>query len=219
MNLSIPGLIMICGLQGSGKSHLIKYIMYQNRKKFNCGIVFTNTGFVDGNFDYIDKAVIYKEYDETVLRDFKEIFRKHIERDKHPHGFVIFDDCLTGDQWRSSELLSLITQVRHYNITVILSCQYPNTIPPIFRTNAFQVFMFFMGSKAAMKALYESYGQMVGTFDEFKHYFMEATGVKHQFLAYDARNGGTTIQSRYKLLKCPEKIPKFMMETGVPKKL
>ena len=209
MNLSIPGLIMICGLQGGGKSHLIKYIMYQNSDDFDCGIVFTNTGFIDGNFDYVDKRFVHLKYNEGALKNLKDIFQKQIEKGKPLRGFVIFDDCLTGSQWKSEELVSLVTQVRHYNITVILSCQYPNHIPPIFRTNAFQVCMFFMGSKAAMMALYESYGQMIGTFDEFKHYFTEATAVKHQFLLYDARNGGTTIQSRYKILKCPAKIPKF----------
>jgi hypothetical protein len=47
-------LIIICGLQEGGKSYLIRYVMYKNWKKFDWGIIFSNTGFLADNFDYID---------------------------------------------------------------------------------------------------------------------------------------------------------------------
>ncbi len=209
MNLELPGLYMICGLQGGGKSHLIRYIMYQNRARFDCGIVFTNTGFVDGNFDYVDKRFVHLQYNEQVLKNLKEIFKKQIESGKHPRGYVIFDDCISGKQWRSPELISLVTQVRHYNITVIISTQYPKAILPMYHANTFKVLMFHMASKAAMMALYEAYGQMLGTFEEFKAFYIAATSPKYQFLVYDARNGGATIESRYLVAKAPQTIPKF----------
>ena len=178
MDLQIPGVYMICGLQGGGKSHLIKYIMYQNRDKFDCGIVFTNTGFVDGNFDYVDKKFVHLEYSAAVLKNLKDIFKKRIEAKRPLCGYVIFDDCLEGNPWKEKELRSLITQVRHYNITVIISTQHPTAIPPIFRTNTWQAFMFFMGTEDAMKALHKNYGQMIGTFADFKRDY--ATAEKHK---------------------------------------
>lgn len=209
MNLAIPGVYMVCGLQGGGKSHLIKYIMYRNRSKFDLGIVFTNTGFVDGNFDYIDKRFVHLEYSAGALANMKKIFQKRIEDKKPLCGFVIFDDCLEGSQWKEKELRSLITQVRHYNITVIISTQHPTAIPPLFRTNTFQAFMFFMGSEDAMKSLWRNYGQMFGSYAEFKESYTAATGNKHQFLGYNAQNGGVSIDSRYKVMICPKDIPEF----------
>jgi hypothetical protein len=60
-----------------------------------------------------------------------------------------------------------------------------------------------------MKALHKNYGQMIGTFAEFKEFFTAATAEKHQFLAYDARNGTQDISSRYKVMICPKHIPEF----------
>jgi hypothetical protein len=125
MNPSIPGLIIVCGMQGGGKSHLIRYLMHENRKKFDWGIVFSNTSFSADNFDYIDKRFVHAKYDEDVLANLKSIHEQLVEKGKKPSAFVIFDDCLFGPQWRSAEFLSLMTQLRHYGITCIISCQYP----------------------------------------------------------------------------------------------
>ena len=209
---------MICGLQGGGKSHLLKYIMSENQDKFDVGIIFTNTAFVDGNFDYVDKRFVHLEYNSKILANFKEIFKQQIEKKRPKCGFVVFDDCLEGPQWKDAELRSLVTQVRHYNITVLISTQHPTAIPPIFRTNTWAAFMFFMGTEDAMKALHKNYGQMLGTFNDFKDTFTAATAEKHQFLAYDARNGGQNPESRYKVMIAPKDIPKFMVGDKLLKK-
>jgi hypothetical protein len=107
MNVSIPGLIIICGLQGGGKSHLICYIMHENQKKFDWGIVFSNTGFSADNFDYIDKWFVHAKYDDLKLASLKLLHKDLVEKDKKPSGFVIFDDCLFGKQWRSEEFCAL----------------------------------------------------------------------------------------------------------------
>jgi hypothetical protein len=97
MNVSIPGLIIICRLQEGGKSHLIRYIMHKNRKKFDWGIIFSNTGFSADNFNYIDKHFLYRKYDE--LANLKLIHEQLVKKSKKHCGFVIFDDCLFGKQW------------------------------------------------------------------------------------------------------------------------
>lgn len=206
--LTIPGLHIIIGLQGGGKSHLIRYIMCENRKKFNWGIVFSNTSFSAKNFDYIDERFVHASYDQRKLVALKNKHAALIKDGHSPSGFVIFDDCLFGKQWHDAEFLSLVTQLRHYNITCIISCQYPQAVPPVIRTNAFQVMSFAMGSQAALKAMYASYGQIFDSYEQFKTYMNESTG-DHQFVMYDARNGTTTVAGRYSIMKAPATIPKF----------
>jgi hypothetical protein len=82
------------------------------------------------NFDYVDKRFVHAKYDEHALANLKSIHEQLVEQGKKPSGFVIFDDCLFGQQWRSEEFCSLITQLRHYGITCIISCQYPQAINP-----------------------------------------------------------------------------------------
>lgn len=210
-NITIPGLVIICGYQGSGKSHLIRYIMYQNRKKFDWGIVFSNTEFVGTSFNYIDPRFVHSQFNETALVKMKEIHEGLVRGGKKPSGFVIFDDCLFGTQWKNKEFLSLMTQLRHYGITCILSCQYPQSIPPVFRANAFQVAMFYTQARPALKAMYESYGQMFDNLNDFKKFLNDNTG-DHGFVMYNARANDPTIESRYQVMKCPAEIPDFMIK-------
>jgi hypothetical protein len=216
--MSLPILILrltiICGLQGGGKSHLIRYIIYENQKKFDWGIVFSNTGFLADNFEYIDKQFIHSKYDEFTLSNLKSIHEQLVEKGKKPSGFVIFDDCLFGKQWRSEEFLSLMTQLWHYGITCIISCQYPQAIPPVFCSNAFQVAIFNITSKPTIEALYNLYRQMFDSYTDFKKYLLENTG-DHYFVFYDARNGATSLDERYKVMKCPEKIPDFVIQPQI----
>jgi predicted alpha/beta-fold hydrolase len=104
MGVLIPGLIIICGLQGGGKSHLIRYILHKNQEKFDWGLVFLNTGFSADNFNYIDKWFVHAKYDEDALANLKSIHEQLVEQGKKPFGFVIFDDCLFGQQWLSIEV-------------------------------------------------------------------------------------------------------------------
>ena len=206
-----PGLHIICGLQGGGKSHLIRYIMHEKRRTLLWGIVFTQTKFGGGNFDYIPEKFVHEQYSPAKLIALKKLQKKLIEEGKSPAAFVIFDDCLYGKIWNDPELLSLCTQLRHYNITCIISTQYPYAIPPTLRSNAFTVSMFMMTAEPALKGLYESFGQMFDSFNEFRKYLFANTG-DHSFLLFDARIGGTTVAERYHVMKAPSDIPPFMMK-------
>ncbi len=213
LDISNPGLVMICGMQGGGKSHLIRYIMREQRERFHIGLVFTNTGFSSANFDYINKDFIHPEYDEEVLIQFKKLFEGLIKKGKKPSGFIIFDDCLAGKQWNSVPLKNLVTQLRHYNILMIISTQYPQAIPPIFRTNAFQVIMFHMSGRRALQELYDSYGQMAAdSFEEFKRFFIQRTSAKYQFIIFQPLSGERDTDARYKTLMVPREIPKFTID-------
>jgi hypothetical protein len=71
--------------------------------------------------------------------------------------------------------------------------------------------MFNITGKRALEALYESYGQQFDTYTDFKKYLLENTA-NYQFIWDDARNGESTIEGRYQIVHCPEKIPKFQMK-------
>lgn len=209
LEVSIPGLTLIIGLQGSGKSTLIRYIMHANRKKFSYGLVFCNTAFSGDSFDYVYDKWIHPEFNENALVSLMNIQKK--EREKHT-AFVIFDDAIFGAQWKNEKFKQLITQLRHYNIWCCISSQYPHAIPPTLRSNAFNCFMFCMGTENALKALYESYGMFFNSFNEFKNYLLKNTG-SYQFIHFDARNTSSNIAEKYHVMKIKNKIPKFTIET------
>ena len=126
-------------------------------------------------------------------------------------GFIIFDDCITGKQWKSDAFLDLATQVRHYKITVIMSTQYPNKIPPSFRDTVWKVFMFKSRGGNSVIALHNAFGQVFASRAEFTRFYLTAVGEKHQFIVYDAEGDGTTVVSLYQIMRCPKTIPKFFI--------
>lgn len=211
MDINIPGLLIINGLQGQGKSHLIRYIMYENRKKFDWGLVFTNTSFVGENYDYIPDGFVHSQYSGDALVTLKRLHSRIIKNGKKPSAFIIFDDCITGSQWRDQEFISAITQVRHYGFTILISTQYPQAIPSLFRSNIFQAVIFRLQGERALKALYECYGQRFDSYNLFKKFMMDNTG-NYSFIFFDSRNNSEKLEDQYKIMKCPDKIPKFKLK-------
>jgi hypothetical protein len=202
-----PYLLIINGRQGSGKSHFIRYLMYENYvspEKFDYGVVFCNTSWEQSSFDYLPEKYVYENYNETVLLNLMKLQKDNLAKNIKTSAFVIFDDCLDDeDQWTSKSLKKLTTQCRHYNISVIVSTQYPNLVPPRMRSNSMYSIFFNIGSGVAeLEAIYRAYGQKFKNYGDFKDYYYKNIQ-NHKFIQYD------NDKEEYLVYRCPEKIPKF----------
>lgn len=211
LHITSPGFIIISASQGSGKSHLIRYLIHKNRKDIDYCIVFCNTSF-DASYDYIPKEYVHPMYDEQVLDNLMNIQSKLVKKGIKKNAWLIFDDCLFDGQFNSKPFMRLSTQLRHYNITCIISTQYPQIVKPQFRNNCFQVGMFKTSTLNALQALYSSYGQEFNTFQEFKSYLNKATNQQYTFVWFDKTITTDDIQKKYQISLCPAKIPKFVLE-------
>ena len=177
LNITIPGFVIINGFMGGGKSHFIKWLVHKYRKHFDYAVVFCNTSFATDSFKYIDPKFVHSEYDEAVLISVMDLQADLVKQRVKKNALIIFDDCLDDGQFKSAPFKRLCTQLRHYNITCIISTQYPNVIPPRFRANAFQTAIFQMGTEVALKALFASSGQLFESFKDFKSFVMKSTGI------------------------------------------
>lgn len=208
LKLEPPYLLIINGKQGSGKSHCIKYIlrenMLSNNKKFDFGIIFSNTAWEDGSWDYLPKNYVYEDYHEDILSNLMKLQKNNLSKGIHTSAFVIFDDCLDdADQFTSKSLKKLSTQLRHYNISLIISTQYPHLVPPRFRANAMYSLFFNIGSGVReLEALYNAYGQRFNNYNEFKQFYYNNIA-DHKFIMYNKD------LDKYITYRCPEKIPDF----------
>lgn len=207
MDITTPSILIINGICGSGKSYVIKYIMYMMQNKLDYGLVFTNTSFDDQNYDFIaDRDYIHPQYDEEKLHNLMKIQEQQTKEDRHP-AFVIFDDCLYDpQQWSSRYLRRLLTTYRHYNIFIIISTQYPNHVPLNVRSLATQILIFSgFQNKKALLALFESYGQMYENFDKFKTIIMKLP--RYTFMFINRQNG-----TKIEFMRAPENIPDYELD-------
>lgn len=207
LKLKPPFLLLINGKQGSGKSHFINYIMRENMlspNKWDYGIVFSNTCWENGSWEFLPEAYVYEEYNEKILDNLMKIQKQNLEKNINTHAFVIFDDCLDDkDQFTSTSLKKLSTQLRHYNISLIISTQYPHLVPPRFRANSMYAVFFDIGSGVReLEALYNAYGQRFRNYNEFKEYYYKNIS-DHKFIMYNKD------EDKYQTYRCPSLIPKF----------
>lgn len=245
MDLKLHYLYLLLGTPGSGKTHLLNYLMYQLRNQFSYGIVFTNTNF-DNPFPYLPEEYIHPEYHEDAVDNLMRIQKikvkkilKKIKKDypklsgdklkakekselkKVPNAFIIFDDCLENEQFKSETLRTLSLQLRHYHITVFMSSQYTKLIPPRFRTTAGGVFIFHNDTKINLNAMFESFGQRFNTYIEFKKFILDNLERQYTFIYYNKLESDPKLKKLsydekilflFKVMICPPKIPKFSIK-------
>ena len=205
MKLSIPGLVLIIGAQGSGKSHLLRHLIYSNRKRLSYGIVFSHTAFNEGNLEYIPSKYVYSQYNPTALQALMKI-QSDIPKHKRKSAFVLLDDCVF-DSWINCKVFSqLATQLRHYDVLLIITSQHLKKIPAFIRENASATALFQMDTENSIKAAYECYGQRFNNEREFKK-FLFANTLKRQFVYYEKNS-----DKPYMIMKAPQKVPKFKLK-------
>jgi len=210
IDLQVPGLLIINGNCGEGKSNLIKFLIRKYKNKFDYGVVFTNTSF-DVNdssaIDYLPKEFIHSEYKEEILEGLMNIQKDVVERGGLNEAFVIFDDCIDKKIFASTLFTRLATQFRHYHITPIISTQYPNLVPPTLRSNIMSTVIFKSTSKRAIDALWESYGQDYSK-EDFRKFLCKGTG-DYNFIYYNKKEKK---EKQYQILKVPNQNKKFMLK-------
>jgi AAA+ ATPase superfamily predicted ATPase len=208
MNISIPSLIIITASIGSGKSHLLRYIIHKIKDKLDYGIAFSHTNFDAENLEYIPKKFIHNNYDPEIIKKLLKIQAAQPEKTRKT-AFVILDDFLF-DKWPTCKVFNqLITELRHFKVFVVINTQYINKVPPLIRENALNVAMFKSDTERSLTALFESYGQSFENKNEFKKYLLTKTG-DHKFIWYTRT--ANNMKDRYKIMEAPAKIPKFMLK-------
>ena len=134
MELKGPFFTIVAGIPNMGKSNFIKYIMLQNHEKYSAnpfryGVVFTKTKF-EGAYKFVPNKFVHSSYDPEVLQNFLKI--QEDSEAKH-RAFIIFDDCLDVKCFASQLFVDLVTQYRHWNISVLIATQYIYRVPPTVR--------------------------------------------------------------------------------------
>jgi energy-coupling factor transporter ATP-binding protein EcfA2 len=172
--------IVVIGKAGTGKSTLIKYLLYLKSTFIPAGICVSGTedsnNFYSEN-NFIPPLFIYDEYDEDIIKKFirrQKIANTHIE---NPWAFLLLDDCTEDKKIFSSKYQqSLFKNGRHWKIFYILSLQHATDVPPAIRTNVDGVFLFRETNENNLKNIYQNYAGVIPTFDLFKSYMTQVTG-------------------------------------------
>jgi hypothetical protein len=185
----IPFLCSTIAKRESGKRLLTKYLCnyWYNNNDFDEFYAFTNTNEVNNEYEFLKPKNIINRYDDTILTKLMLLQKKAIkkwgkESKKIKNVLVILDDVIGSFDKNSSTVRELITQGRHYKISLILNIQITKKeISTEFKGNS-DYFLIGYNNKSAYYALFEELN-FNGNFAEFLN-FMNRSVIDYQFVLY-----------------------------------
>jgi hypothetical protein len=193
-----PAIFCFIGTQGSGKSYMIKFLMYKycQMKYFTGGgITFSVTKF-NGDFLFLPDRSVIDHFDEELLKRHVNNLRRITEEGKKKHGdswklkpnFIILNDCL-GTIRETSWLNNFFACYRHTNTTVFIDSQYlaaRSAVSTLLRSSTTFAFMWPSIQESSLMAMHAAYGGVYKNQEDFKFALLRCKQEKHSCLLYKA---------------------------------
>ena len=171
--------VVLLGKRKTGKSFLIKDIMYYHRD-IPVGTVISGSESSNGFYGkMVPSLFIHDEYKP-------EIIEKYLKRQKimctkfnkevalygksmlDPRAFLIMDDCLHDSCWkRDTNIRYIFMNGRHRKVLFLLPMQYPLGVPPDLRTNVDFAFILRENNYNNRKRIYDNYASIFPSFELF----------------------------------------------------
>jgi hypothetical protein len=188
---SVGPVIVLIGRRETGKSVLIKDIMYHHRN-IPVGTVISGTELSNDFFSTIvPKMFIHDEYKTSTIEKVIQRQKMVLEHNKKnqikqdPRTFTIMDDCLFDDKWSREKIMRMIfMNGRHFRVMLVISMQYPLGVPPVLRTNIDYVFILRENVRKNREKIYDNYAGMFPTFELFCQ-FMDKCTENYECLVID----------------------------------
>ncbi|KAG2424898.1 hypothetical protein HXX76_014056 [Chlamydomonas incerta] len=172
--LKMNTVIVAIGRRNSGKSTLIKDILYHQRK-LPAGCVISGSEEVNSFYSGFVPGILIKnefrsEHLENLFKRQRKVMQRVEEGDRSvsPDSFLVMDDCLFDNKWINDvQMRRVFLNGRHYKITYLLSLQFPLGITPFLRTQIDYVFILRDQSLNNRKRIYVNYAGIIPTFELF----------------------------------------------------
>jgi hypothetical protein len=199
-----PPTIVIIGKRGTGKSTLIKDLLWHMRKTplFVC-----MSGTEEGNGFYgkfIHPLCVHDGYKPEIISNIisqqrhkmKKCIKEKVEPNTKPNLGVgiLLDDCGYDKKiMKQKDIYFLFMNGRHYKICFIVSLQYMMGMPPDLRTNIDFVFCLRENISSNQKRLYDNFFGCFSKFSHFQETFNACTN-NHECIVLDNTSKSTKIE-------------------------
>lgn len=167
--------IAVFGKRRTGKSFLIRHLLYLKRHRFRHGLVITKTKHNGYWQNYFPMNVVHGDYDPRIIENFliyqlklQKYNRDHPDKAVNTKAVIILDDIIADHYIKYCDALAtLCYNGRHFDVCVIVASQYVKGLPPGVRGNCDVVFAFTQGQERQRQAMAEDYGDKIYDDDFF----------------------------------------------------
>lgn len=196
-----PSVNILVGKPESGKSNLIKYLVYECMLQFPIDLVFvfTKTSYNHG-YDFLDDRRIYKFFDLDSLSKIIKFIENYQSKGNKINTILIFDDCI--DKKNKNDLfIDILFNHRHLNISIFYSTQYlAGKLGPDIRESVSNVFLFKVVQESTIRKNHECF---LGFIDYHSYETMNFNLPTYSFIYVNVRD------SKYDICKVESVVPEF----------
>jgi len=180
--------IVVVGKPGTGKSTLIKGILYAKKHIFPVGLAMSGSEDTNHAFAQImPSTFVYNEYNEDKIKDFIKRQKMAKEYLPNPWAFIILDDCTDDPRVFNKPLQNaMYKKGRHWSCMYILSLQYAMDIKPQIRTNIDGIFILREPIESNREKLYRNYASIIPSYPLFQQMMDELTEDFHAIYIHNA---------------------------------
>jgi len=182
-------MIVLIGKKDTGKSFLVRDILFHTQNEFPIGTVISATEVANEFFQHmVPSKLIHDKYQPSIvmnvikrqlaIKTARNEEKKRSGGNSHtdPRAFLILDDCLFDGSWiREESTRYIFMNGRHIDIMTIITMQYPLGITPNLRTNVDFIFILRENITANRRRIYENYAGMFPTFEMFCQFMDQCT--------------------------------------------
>lgn len=182
-------MIVVIGKKDTGKSFLVKDILYHAQNAFPVGTVISGTEVANEFFQHmVPSKLIHDKYKpdivmNTIKRQLSVKTARNQDKNKSggnsnidPRAFLILDDCLYDSSWiREESTRYVFMNGRHIDLMTIITMQYPLGITPNLRTNVDFIFILRETMINNRKRIYDNYAGMFPSFEMFCQFMDQCT--------------------------------------------
>lgn len=164
-------------VHNTGKSSLIRSLLYEKSEIFPCGQVYSGTE--DSNHAYgkfLPSTFIHNSFNQSAYMDFirrQKIAKQYLD---NPWAVCVWDDITEDERIFNLPLVKgTYKNGRHWKMLHLLSLQYALDIKPVIRTNIDGAFLLRETNKRNRKVLFENYASAIDDYSDFCSIFDQVT--------------------------------------------
>ena len=164
-SISHDQVVLVIGKRATGKTFLVKDLLYQHRD-IPIGTCVSPNARIDRSLgDILPK--IHDEYTHAIIENVLKRQRMMEEqKDEDPRMFLLLDNCIWNPTWTNNENVRFLFQ-NHSNVLFIITMPYAMGIPCTLQADIDYVFILRENVANNRRRIYEQYGNMFPSFEVF----------------------------------------------------
>ena len=187
--------VLLVGKRGTGKSTLLKDLMYHMRHKLDFGLAMSPTEECTSDLSsYVPSSCIYNDFMGDKVDALLEEQRKAVKKGSGRRVFLLLDDCMYDKKiMRGLNVRNLFMNGRHRRIFFINCQQYVMDMPPDLRSQVDFVFVMRDNIRSNKEKLWKFFFGMFEKFQDFTQ-VMDRCTQNFDCLVFDSTAKTTNVE-------------------------